>query len=125
MRCFVLFLFFLYVSGCAEKKPDLENRIQQYRNELGITEDKFLLISLDDCSSCSSFFKSRALDFLKYEGAVVVVSKNTKKARGFLDIDLENVHHDPDHLSKALNLEQGLPVVYQINEGKIDSVIFR
>lgn len=116
MRGLTLFLIIILASNRTEKKPDLGSRLQIYKDELGITGEKFLLISLDDCSSCSSYFKSKAKDFLGKEGAVVIVSKNTKKARGFLNLDLEDVYHDSEHYSKALNLEQGLPVVYQSME---------
>lgn len=108
---------------CSEKDDSLNGRLETYKSLFKIENDRILIISLDDCSSCSSYYKEQAQAFQENGGAVIVVAKFRKKANGFLNLSMKNVYYDSLHHSKKHNLEKGLPIIYQVNfSGKIDSL---
>lgn len=119
--------YFIVISllffQCSKKDNSLKGRLMEYKSLFKIQNDNLLIISMDDCSSCSSYYKEQAKNFQESGGAVIVVSKFKKKANGFLNLKTKNTFHDSLHFSKKLNLEAGLPVIYHIHKsGKIDSL---
>jgi hypothetical protein len=110
------------LSGCSTNKKDLQNRLSNYLNSLNVKGDKILLISLDDCSTCNVIFKKSCKTFVDEGGQVILLSNSRKKADLFLSLNHPNVHHDQLHEAKNKMLLKGMPVLYVLNEFKLDSI---
>lgn len=113
----------MHSYSCKESYQNKASRLKQLQKKIETKETKLLFINLDGCPSCATIYQDFAKDFLD-SGAVVLVSKNSKKANAFLELSHPNVFYDRKNISSELKLANDLPTVYQINaDNTIDSLI--
>ncbi len=124
INSFWIFIIILILTqSCGDKNLKMEVRLQKLQSKLNTQEDKLLLINLDGCPSCAVLYRDFAIQFLD-SGAVVLVSRNSKKAKAFLDLSHPKVFYDKKNLSEQLKLSNDMPTVYYRNDDRsIDSLI--
>lgn len=119
----ILIIFMFFNLSCNRNNSKIEERFKEFSRKLDIHEDNILFINLDGCPSCTVVYYDYANHFLD-SGVVVLISKNSKKAKAFLDVYHPKVVYDQENLSKQLNLSNVMPTVYsQKKDGSIDSLI--
>ncbi|WP_439488819.1 hypothetical protein [Algoriphagus sp.] len=117
--------FLLIVASCSPRQQDdtiLAERIKLTKEALNINTDDFLVVLLDECPSCQVVYKDVARKYLD-SGAVVIASKNSKKAKLFIGGDFPNFNLDKDFISKRLKLIENFPVFYRKNGNSYDSLV--
>lgn len=123
---YLIYVSFLFLF-CCKVDDSLSERVSQFEEFYEIDTDSLFIIGLDECTSCTEYYKESASSFLK-NGIVVVLAHDSKKANAFLNLKHPSVIWDKHLISKKFNLINESPKVYIKNfDGKIDSlnVIFR